>query len=161
MPIRTMAQRSKNRSGELFILVETSMSPTNRVMHLRFTMVESGEYRGDITVPGPVHLLCVGDKLYVGCSGDKEAGSQIAPSVQCWDLTSRHLSAVVSDSSLASVSGIAFGADGNFYVADRTARTVRRYGPTSVPFISLGAFIKDGLPDEPEFLLYVDYAAAG
>ena len=121
----------------------------------------SGTSRGDITVPGPVHLLCVGDKLYVGCSGDKEAGSQIAPSVQCWDLTSRHLSAVVSDSSLASVSGIAFGADGNYYVADRTARTVRRYAPTSVPFISLGAFIKDGLPDEPEFLLYVDYAVAG
>ena len=115
----------------------------------------------DITVPGPVHLLCVGDKLYIGSSGDKEGGSQTAPSVLCWDLTSRQPSTVVSDSTLASVSGIAFGADGNFYVADRTARTVRRYTPTSIPFISLGAFIKDGLPDEPEFLLHVNYPLAG
>lgn len=127
----------------------------------------SGAYKGEITLTGPVHLLCVGSKLYVGCSGDKKASPPVSPSVVCYDLSSLGLSTVVSGSSLSSVSGIAFGADGNFYVADRTAQTIRRYAPTATPFTPLGIFIdsqsnnKDGLPDEPEFLLYMSYAIAG
>jgi hypothetical protein len=127
----------------------------------------SGAHKGDITVTGPVHLLCVGSKLYVGCSGDKKASPPVSPSVVCCDLNTRGLSTVVSDGSLSSVSGISFGADGNFYVADRTAQRILRYAPTATPFTPLGIFInsqsnnKDGLPDEPEFLLYVSYGIAG
>jgi hypothetical protein len=127
----------------------------------------SGAYKGDITLTGPVHLLCVGNMLYVGCSGDKKGTPPVSPSVVCFNLTSLAVSTVVSDSNLSSVSGIAFGADGNLYVADRKAQTVRRYAPTTTPFTPLGIFIdsqtnsKEGLPDEPEFLLYVSYRIAG
>jgi hypothetical protein len=121
----------------------------------------TGGYKSDVSLAGPVHLLCVGAMLYVGCSGDKKASPPVSPSVVCCDLNSLVVSTVVSDNNLSSVSGIAFGADGNWYVADRKAQTIRRYAPTTRPFTPLGIFIdsqsnsKDGLPDEPEFLLYV------
>jgi hypothetical protein len=119
----------------------------------------TGAFKGAVTVPGPVHLLRVDSKLYISCSGNK--------TVACYDLNSQELSTVVNDSHLSSVSGIAFGADGNFYVADRKAQTIRRYAPTAIPFNPLGTFIdsqtnnKNGLPDEPEFLFYVSYGIAG
>jgi len=127
----------------------------------------SGNYKGDVSLPGPIHLLGIGTKIYASCAGDKNANSPVGPSVKCIDLSSLQISTVVSDSNLTSVSGIAFGADGNFYVADRTARTIRSYAPTTIPFTPLGVFIdsqkknQDGLPDEPEFLLYVGYPVAG
>ena len=128
----------------------------------------SGDYKSSLTLAGPIHLLGLGTKIYVSCGGEKKASPPVSPSVQCFDLVSLQLSTVVSDSSLTSVSGIAFGADGNFYVADRTAQTIRRYAPTTTPFTPLGIFIdsqsknnKDGLPDQPEFLLYVGYGVAG
>jgi hypothetical protein len=121
----------------------------------------TGAYKIDVSLAGPIHLLCVGAMLYVSCSGDKKASPPVSPSVVCCDLISLVVSTVVSDNNLSSVSGIAFGADGNLYVADRKAQTIRRYAPTTGPFTPLGIFIdsqsnsKDGLPDEPEFLLYV------
>jgi hypothetical protein len=127
----------------------------------------SGDYMDSVALPAPIHLLGLGTKIYVSCSGDKKANPPVSPLVACYDLVSLQVSTVVSDSGLASVSGIAFGADGNFYVADRTAQTVRRYAPTTIPFTPLGVFIdsqtknSNGLPDQPEFLLYVGYSVAG
>jgi hypothetical protein len=120
----------------------------------------SGAHQGDVTVSGPIHLLGAGTKIYVSSGGNKKATPPISPSVVCYDLESKSVTTVVSDSALASVSGIAFGGDGNFYVADRTGKTIRKYVPGTVPFAPLGVFI-DSLPDEPEFLLYVSYSVAG
>jgi len=127
----------------------------------------SGDYKDSVTLPGPIHMLGLGTKIYASCAGDKKASPPVSPFVACYDLVSRQVSTVVSDSDLASVSGIAFGADGNFYVADRKAQTVRRYAPTTIPFMPLGVFIdsqtqnSNGIPDQPEFLLYVGYSVAG
>jgi hypothetical protein len=122
----------------------------------------SGAYQGDFTMSGPIHLLGVGTKIYVSCGGDQKASPPVSPSVVCYDSGSATVTTVVNDSALTSVSGIAFGADGNFYVADRKAKTVRKYAPTTTPFTPLGIFIGSSeLPDEPEFLLYVGYGIAG
>jgi hypothetical protein len=122
----------------------------------------SGAYQGDFTMSGPIHLLGVGTEIYVSCGGDQSASPPVSPSIVCYDSGSATATTVVSDSALTSVSGIAFGADGNFYVADRKAKTVRKYAPTTTPFTSLGVFIDSSdLPDEPEFLLYVGYGIAG
>jgi hypothetical protein len=121
----------------------------------------SGAYQRSVTLPGPIHLLCVGNLLYASCSGDNKTTSPVSPSVVCYNPNSKVLSTVVSDKNLLSVSGIAFGADGNFYLADRTAQTIRRYAPKTIPFTPIDIFIdsqsnsKNGLPDQPEFLLYV------
>ena len=118
----------------------------------------SGDYKSSLTLAGPIHLLGLGTKIYVSCGGEKKASPPVSSSVQCFDLVSLQLSTVVSDSSLTSVSGIAFGADGNFYVADRTAQTIRRYAPTITPFTPLGILlthkvriIKTGYRISPNF----------
>jgi hypothetical protein len=58
----------------------------------------SGDYKGDLTLAGPTHLLGLGTKVYVSCAGDKKASPPISPSVQCFDLASLQLSTGVSDS---------------------------------------------------------------
>jgi hypothetical protein len=52
---------------------------------------------------------------------------------------------------LKHVAGLAFGADGCFYTAERKAKRIRKFGPAGH---LIGDFITE-LPDEPEFLLHV------
>jgi hypothetical protein len=118
----------------------------------------SGKYGSSITgdkdnpLTGPVHLLSAGSVVYIGSSGTN--------TVLAYDIANKSLSTVVDDKDLKSVSGLAFGADGNLYVADRKAMKVYKYAPGTTPFNPLGAFIGSGMPDEPEFLMYVAYAIA-
>lgn len=87
----------------------------------------------------PVHLLVAGGTLYIG-----SAGASAVLSYQDGALTP-------FISGIGSPSGMAFGADGCFYVADRQGRSVLKYDPNGT---LLGSFLS-GLPDNPEFLLYV------
>lgn len=100
-------------------------------------------------VGSPVQLLLAGGRVYVA------AGEQVysAPALtsaaagQSWELTPVPLSPAPG----GVVSGIAFDGQGNLNVALREARQVRRYAPDFSALPPWGA----GLPDNPEFLLYV------
>jgi hypothetical protein len=113
--------------------------------------VQSGELMARITqrtLKAPVHLILHGETLYIGASG---SGSILA-----LDLTSAppkgELGArVVIEEKLDSPSGFAVGPDGDFYVAERKKRRVRRFSSKGK---KKGTFIDD-LPDMPEFLVYV------
>jgi len=61
---------------------------------------------------------------------------------------------VVIDGKLDAPSGFAVGPDGDFYVAERKKQRVRRFSSKGK---KKGTFI-DGLPDMPEFLVYVPQA---
>ncbi len=87
--------------------------------------------------------------LYIGSSGNDR--------VVCYDLSQGAPAGTVQPRTfihgkVKHVSGMAFDAAGNFYAAERKARRIRRFGPDGsgdgVEFIG-------GLPDEPEFILYV------
>ena len=101
-------------------------------------------------MPSPVQVLIQGGNVYVG------AGSMVFSSpipnpasaiVPPWTLTAIPALSKLPDS----VSGMAFDAQGNFYVAIRQKQEVLKFLPD---FSSQATCIKS-LGDDPEYLLYV------
>jgi hypothetical protein len=96
----------------------------------------------------PVHLILHGETLYIGAAG---TGSILAYDIPKVALRGKYKARVVIDGKLKAPSGFAIGPDGDLYVAERFDQRVRRF---SVEGKKKGTFI-DGLPDMPEFLVYV------
>jgi hypothetical protein len=96
----------------------------------------------------PVHLLLHGNTLYIGAAG---SGSILAFDIPSKAPRGKLKARVVVDGKLKAPSGFAIGPDGDFYVAERFKQRVRRF---SAKGKKKGTFI-DGLPDMPEFLVYV------
>ncbi|MEO5930787.1 MAG: hypothetical protein ABIR47_12695 [Candidatus Kapaibacterium sp.] len=101
----------------------------------------------------PVHLLFNGSMLYIGSSGND--------SVLSCDLSSGVPAGTVApvtfiDGGVKHISGMAFDGDGNFYAAERKAKKIKKFSASGA---SLGDFIT-GLPDEPEFIMYVPKAGS-
>jgi hypothetical protein len=96
----------------------------------------------------PVHLILHGERLYIGAAG---SGSILAYDIPKEGPHGKVKASVVIDSKLKAPSGFAIGPDGDFYVAERFKQRVRRFSPEGK---KKGTFI-DGLPDMPEFLVYV------
>ena len=96
----------------------------------------------------PVHLVLRDDTLYIGAAG---SGSILAYDIPAKTPRGKVKPRVVIDGKLHSPSGFAIGPDGDFYVAERLNRRVRRFSGKGK---KKGTFI-DGLPDMPEFLVHV------
>jgi hypothetical protein len=96
----------------------------------------------------PVHLILHGETLYIGAAG---TGSILAYDIPKVAPRGKLKARVVIDGKLKAPSGFAIGPDGDLYVAERFDQRVRRF---SVKGKKEGTFI-DGLPDMPEFLVYV------
>ena len=96
----------------------------------------------------PVHLILHGDTLYIGAAG---TGSILAYDIPRRAARGKLKARVVIDGKLKAPSGFAIGPDGDLYVAERFDQRVRRF---SLDGKKKGTFI-DGLPDVPEFLVYV------
>ncbi len=96
----------------------------------------------------PVHLILHGETLYIGAAG---TGSILAYDILKAAPSGKLKARVVIDGKLKAPSGFAIGPDGDLYVAERFEQRVRRF---SVKGKKKGTFI-DGLPDMPEFLVYV------
>ena len=96
----------------------------------------------------PVHLVLHGETLYIGAPG---TGSIVAYDIPRVAPRGKLKARVVIDGKLKAPSGFAIGPDGDLYVAERFEQRVRRF---SLKGKKKGTFI-DGLPDMPEFLMYV------
>ena len=96
----------------------------------------------------PVHLILHGETIYIGAAG---TGSILAYDIPKVAPHGKLEARVVIDGKLKAPSGFAIGPDGDLYVAERFDQRVRRF---SVKGKKKGKFI-DGLPDMPEFLVYV------
>ena len=113
--------------------------------------VRSGELMARITgrsLEAPVHLILHGETLYIGASG---TGSIFALDLTSTPPVGEVEARVVINGELDAPSGFAVGPDGDFYVAERKKQRVRRFSSKGK---KKGTFI-DGLPDMPEFLVYV------
>ncbi len=113
--------------------------------------VRSGELIARITgraLKAPVHLVLHGETLYIGASG---TGSILALDLTSTPPSGEIKARVVIDGKLDAPSGFAVGPDGDLYVAERKKQRVRRFSSKGK---KKGTFI-DGLPDMPEFLVYV------
>ena len=96
----------------------------------------------------PVHLVLHGETLYIGAAGTGSILAYDIPKVTPRGVVKPR---VVIDSKLKAPSGFAIGPDGDFYVAERLKRRVRRF---SAKGKKKGTFI-DRLPDMPEFLVHI------
>ena len=96
----------------------------------------------------PVHLVLHDDTLYIGAAG---TGSILAYDIPVAAPKGRLKARAVIDAKLKAPSGFAIGPDGDFYVAERLKKRVRRFSASGK---RKGTFI-DGLPDMPEFLVHV------
>jgi len=96
----------------------------------------------------PVHLVLHDGTLYIGAAG---SGSILAFDIPRRAPRGKLKARVVIDGKLKAPSGFAIGADGDFYVAERLKRRVRHFSANGK---KKGTFI-DGLPDMPEFLVYI------
>jgi hypothetical protein len=113
--------------------------------------IESGRLSAHIRgkrLSKPVHLVLQGDTLYIGAAG---SGSILAYDIPKTVPDGKIKARVVIDRKLKAPSGFAIGPDGDLYVAERFEQRVRRF---SVKGEKKGTFIH-GLPDIPEFLVYV------
>ena len=134
-------------NGYLYVADE----PANAV---KVYAVETGECRGQIAG----HNLCAPDQLLLDATtGVLYIGSSENDHVVCYDLAQGTPSGTVPPrpfihGGVKHVSGMAFDPDGYFYVAERKAKRIKKLPPngsgSGMDFIS-------GLPDEPEFILYV------
>lgn len=113
--------------------------------------IETGELHGQIAgsnLSSPVQLLINGATLYIGSTGND--------SVVTYDLAQGAPSGTVEPTyfikgGVKHVSGMAFDTDGYFYAADRKSKKIQKFDAEGT---SEGDFIS-GLPDDPEFILYV------
>ena len=96
----------------------------------------------------PVHLILHGDTLFIGAAG---TGSILAYDIPKVAPRGKLKARMVIDGKLKAPSGFAIGPDGDLYVAERFEQRVRRF---SIKGKKKETFI-DGLPDMPEFLVYV------
>jgi hypothetical protein len=96
----------------------------------------------------PVHLILHESTLYIGAAG---TGSILAFDIPAKAPKGKLKASAVIDGKLDAPSGFAVGPDGDFYVAERLKQRVLRF---SAKGKKKRTFIK-GLPDMPEFLLYV------
>jgi len=96
----------------------------------------------------PVHLILHGDTLYIGAAG---TGSILAYDIPKKAPRGKLKARTVIDGKLKAPSGFAIGPDGDLYVAERFDQRIRRF---SAKGKKKGTFI-NGLPDIPEFLVYV------
>ena len=98
----------------------------------------------------PVHLLAwpAEGLLLVG---DRDAGTIVALDPASGAAETRVAAKV---GGLETPAGLAWGPDGLLYVADRTGRRVLRFDPASGR--PAGPPLVDHLPDEPEFIAWVD-----
>jgi len=96
----------------------------------------------------PVHLILQDNTLYIGASG---TGSILAYDIPNEVPHEKLKPRVVIDGKLKAPSGFAIGPEGDLYVAERFDQRIRRF---SMKGKNKGTFI-DGLPDVPEFLIYV------
>ncbi len=97
----------------------------------------------------PVHLVLHGETLYIGAAG---TGSILAFDIPKAAPHGKLKARVVIDGELKAPSGFAIGPDNDLYVAERFDQRVRRFSHKGK---KKGTFI-DGLPDMPEFLIYVE-----
>ena len=102
----------------------------------------------------PVHLVLHGNTLYIGAAG---TGSILAFDIPEAAPNGKLKARTIVDGKLKAPSGFAIGPDGDLYVAERFNQRVRRFSPKGK---KRGTFI-DGLPDIPEFLVYVPDRASG
>lgn len=107
----------------------------------------SGQIAGD-KLSAPVQLLLNKTTLYIGSTGNA--------SVVSYDLSQGVPTGIVKPKKFITgdvkhVSGMAFDADGNFYAAERKAKSIKKFDGDGN---YVGKFIED-LPDDPEFILYV------
>jgi hypothetical protein len=103
------------------------------------------------TLGAPIHLLLRGAVLYIGSSSngivaqyDLSNGPPKGSAAPDWFIDG-------GANPLRHISGMAFDSTGNFYVAERLARKIRKFDPS-------GKEINDfnpSLPDYPEFIFYV------
>jgi hypothetical protein len=113
--------------------------------------IESGQFVAHIggkKLTRPVHLVLHGDTLYIGAAG---SGSILAYDIPEEAPRGTLKARAIIDGKLKAPSGFAIGPDGDLYVAERFDQRVRRFsinGKRKKTFI-------DGLPDMPEFLVYV------
>ncbi len=134
-------------NGYLFV----SDEPGNTV---NIYAADSGELSGQIAggnLVAPVQLLLgpSGNELYIGSSGND--------SVVRYDLRQGIPTGTVVPETFINghakhVSGMAFDADGNFYVAERKAQKIKQFPPDGS---GSGKDFITGLPDNPEFIRYV------
>ena len=127
----------------------------------------SGSYLGPIADPqglvlSPTHLLVNGGELYIGVSPkDANAGALVL----CFNPSAQNLSTVVSNPetegiSVTHPSGMTFDGSGNFYLADLDGEVVYQFSSDfsltpNQPFLPQGG---GTMPDQPEFILWVDDA---
>jgi hypothetical protein len=114
-------------------------------------LVKVYDLNGNVTscsnpVPSPAHLLAYGGQLYVSGGDEVLAAS----------LSSRPLSfAQVSGVDGKGAAGMTFNAKGDhFFVANRKSNDVHRYDVSGGTFSNKTKIIS-GMPDNPEFLVYV------
>lgn len=141
-------------AGQLYVADE----PGNAV---KVYASQTGEFCGQITgkdlrAPDQLLLNAATGVLYIGSSQNDR--------VLTYDLAHGAPAGTVAPATflhggVKNVSGMAFDPAGNFYVAERKAKRIRKFPPDG----SGGGvdFITD-LPDEPEFIVYVPkHASAG
>ncbi|HEV8485267.1 MAG TPA: hypothetical protein VGV87_17115 [Blastocatellia bacterium] len=128
---------------------------------------DSGAYLGQVAdtqglVLSPTHLLANGGLLYISVSpDDANAGALVI----CFNPSTQTLSAVVSNPGtegpyVAHPAGMTFDGSGNFYLADLDGQVVYQFGSDftltpNQPFLPQGG---GTMPDQPEFILWVDDA---
>jgi len=114
-----------------------------------------GTYLGKLSDPSnlirsPTHLLVHDCLLFV----------TIADSVLCFDPSQQKLTTIISG--LKAPSGITFDGSGNFYVCERTSLQVLQYNSAFQPAPSNPFIPQSGqMPDEPEFILWVNNSWLG
>jgi hypothetical protein len=114
---------------------------------------DNGKYLGDGKIDSPVHLLPSQDGLFLTAKGG----------VYTAKLDSARPEKIHFSSALkgmpADASGLAFDSTGRLYVAARIEKKIYRFiasGPSDPVWSSDPSWKPLGVPDEPEFLLYVD-----
>src|SRR5882724_1544689 len=106
----------------------------------------TGKYLGqsnELEPGSPVHLVVHNGSLYIS-GGNQIYTARIPSSPSKLELTP------IDTVKVKNSSGMAFGKQGNFYVASRTENTIQKFDPNFKPLK-----FRCKLPDCPEFLLHV------